>query len=141
MASTLCQKWIEKLDILSKTLNFVHFGSYNLVQLSPGCGPNLRLIYQFNNTNTLYWYISLRSKYLSNNVLKDIRLPVTAFVTVERNWFSDRAFYVTSLPLPWLLMLTLDVLRLFIHYLISIWTTFWWNFNKTNTYVTKYTRF
>ena len=48
MASTLCQK---QLTIFcQKAPNFVQFGPYDFVQISPACGPNN---YQIMNGETL----------------------------------------------------------------------------------------
>ena len=41
-----------------------------------------------------------------------------------KNWFSDRAFYVTNADVD------IGSLSLSIHYLVYIWTTWWWNLNK-----------
>ena len=38
MASTLCPKWLT--IFCQKAQNFVQFGPYNFVQISPACGPN-----------------------------------------------------------------------------------------------------
>ena len=38
MASTLCQKWLT--IFCQKAQNFVYFGPYDFVQISPACGPN-----------------------------------------------------------------------------------------------------
>ena len=38
MASTLCQKWLT--IFCQKAQNFVWFGPYDFVQISPACGPN-----------------------------------------------------------------------------------------------------
>ena len=38
MASTLCQKWL--IIFCQKAQNFEQFGPYNIVQISPTCGPN-----------------------------------------------------------------------------------------------------
>ena len=38
MASILSQKWLT--IFCQKVQNFVYFGSYDFVQISPACGPN-----------------------------------------------------------------------------------------------------
>ena len=38
MASTLCQKWLT--IFCQKAQNFVYFGKYDFVQISPACSPN-----------------------------------------------------------------------------------------------------
>ena len=42
MVSTLCQNWFKKklCFFCGKAQNFVWFGQYNFVQISPACGPN-----------------------------------------------------------------------------------------------------
>ena len=42
MASMICQKWFKKPRYLSKSSNFVHFGLYDLVQISPAFSPNTK---------------------------------------------------------------------------------------------------
>ena len=54
---------------------------------------------------------------------RDFRLPVSSLAMVAQKSFNGK-YYVTILPWFYvnMLMLTLEVLSLFIHYLISIWT-------------------
>ena len=76
-----------------------------------------------------------RKSYVSKNVWRVLRLPVSAFALVAQksfngeftanNWFSDQTFYVTIAN-----FLSMKVLSLSIHCWISIWTTSWWNLNK-----------
>ena len=116
VVSTLCQKWVLKdLACLSKRWNFVHFKRYDLVQISPACSPNA---YQIKNGET--------------------RLAVLAFATVAWESFKGKftakiGFSIGYFRLP-LLTLTLEVWGLSIHYLISIWTTCWWNLDKNAWY-------
>ena len=71
---------------------------------------------------------------LIKNVWRNFRLPMSALATVAGRSFNGKftakidfsiGYSILSLP-----MLTLEVLSLSIHYLISIWTTCWWNLNK-----------
>ena len=78
---------------------------------------------------TSMWY-----KHFSRNVCRDFRLPMSALASVARKSFNGKfaatiGFPIGHFMLP-LLMLKLEVLSLSIHYLISIWTTCWWNMNK-----------
>ena len=67
------------------------------------------------------------------NVWRDFRFPMSAIATVERvfmaNLLQKLIFPIGHFMLP-LLMLTLEAKGLSIHYLMSIWTTYWWNLNK-----------
>ena len=79
-------------------------------------------------------FTSMWSKYVSNNVWRDFQLPMSALATVARKSFNVKFtakidFPIGHFMLP-LLMLTLEVKSLSIHYLISIWTTCWWNLNE-----------
>ena len=79
-------------------------------------------------------FTSMLSKYVSNNVWRAFQLPMSALATVARKSFKGKFtakidFPIGHFMLP-LLMLTLEVKSLSIHYLISIWTTSWWNLNK-----------
>ena len=79
-------------------------------------------------------FTNMWSKYLSNNVWRDLRLSMTALATVGGKSFNGYftakiAFPIGYFILP-LLMSTLEVWSPTIHYLISIWTTCWWNLNK-----------
>ena len=113
MASTLCQKWFLKtLFFFSKSSKF-------------------RIVWtiQFCLNISSMW-----SKYLSNYVWRDFRLPMSALATVAGNSFNGKFTAKIDFPigcfiLP-LLMLTLEVLSLSIHYLVNVWTTCWWNLNK-----------
>ena len=60
MASTLCQRFLT-IFLGQKTQNFVWFEPYDFVQISPACA----------------W-----SKYASNNVSRDFRLPMSASAIV-----------------------------------------------------------
>ena len=41
MVSTPCQKWFSKTRVFcQKAQNFVHFGAFDLVQISLACGQN-----------------------------------------------------------------------------------------------------
>ena len=91
MASTFCQKIVLKeLDFLSKTSNFVHFGLYDLIQISPECSQN---------TYQIMW--------------RDFRLLVLAFATVARKSLKGKFtakidFLIGYFRLP-LLTLTSEV--------------------------------
>ena len=61
MASTFCQKWLTIFG--QKAQNFVYFGPYDFVQISPACGPN--------------------TYHLSNNVWRDFRLLMSALAMVK----------------------------------------------------------
>ena len=66
---------------------------------------------------------------------RNFRLPMSALATVYGKWtakidFSIGIYHVYVRPYTILLMLTLEVWSLSVHYLISIWTTCWWNLNK-----------
>ena len=111
MATTLLQKWFQKW-VFVKTSKFCIFQSIRF------CSN----------------FISLFSKYLSNNVWRYFRLPMSAIAIVAWKSFSCKFSAKTKFPiwdfmLP-LLMLTLEVLSLSMHYFIRIWTTCWWNLNK-----------
>ena len=63
-----------------------------------------------------------------------LRLPMSALATVARKSFNGKFtakvdFMIGHFMLP-LMMLTLEVYSLSIHYLVSIWTTCWWNLNE-----------
>ena len=64
MASILRQKWFKNLGFCLKLQNFLHFGLCDLVQI--------------------------RDKYVSNNVERDFRFPVSAFATVARISFNGK---------------------------------------------------
>ena len=82
----------------------------HLVQISLACGTN----------------ISLR------NVWRDLRLLMSVLATVAGKSFYGKFIPKIDFPTGYfmLLIMTLKVLSRFIHYLISIWTTCWWNLNK-----------
>ena len=74
------------------------------------------------------------AKYVSNKVWRDFRLPVSVFASVARKSFNGKFTASIDFPighcmLP-LLTLTLEVNSHSLHYLISIWTTGWWNLNE-----------
>ena len=79
-------------------------------------------------------FTSMWSKYLSNNVWRDFRLPMSPLATVAGKSFNSKLTAKIDFLLGYfivqLLMLTLEALSLSIHYLISIWTTCRWNMNK-----------
>ena len=72
-------------------------------------------------------FTSMWSKYLPNNVWRDFKLPISALAMVARKSFNGK--FTTKIDFPFgyfilpLLMLTLEVKSLSIHYFISIWTT------------------
>ena len=83
----------------------------------------IRLCSNFTSICTFLW-----------NVWRDFRLPMSAIATVARKSFNGKFtakidFPIGHFMLP-LLMLTLEVQSLFIHYLICIWSICWWNLNK-----------
>ena len=82
-------------------------------------------------------FASMSFKYISSKVWTN-RLLVSAFATVARKSFNGRFTAKLDFPsrhfmLP-LLILILEVQSLSIHYLIIIWSTCWWNSNKTLWY-------
>ena len=89
-------------------------------------------------------YTSMWSKYLSNNVWRDFRFSNVKISNgnikypIEKSIFCS-IFAVKNSTLLSLLMLSWEVLSLYIHYLINIWTTCWeiW----TKLYGPKYTNF
>ena len=112
MASTLCQKLFEKLVfLLSNSLKFCKFRTT-----------------RFESNLTSKW-----SKFVSNDICRDFRLPVSAFETVARKSFNGLNFPIGHFMLP-LLTLILKFYSLSVHHLISIWTTCWWNLNKREWY-------
>ena len=88
-------------------------------------------------------FASKWSKYVSNNVRRDFRLPVSAFATVARKVFNGKFTAKIHVPISTFMLSyltsTLKVWSLSEHYLISIWTLSWWNLNKI--VCTKYTKF
>ena len=102
----------KELVFLSKSSIFctVHFRLYELVQISPACCPNT---YQIMYGETLDFQCQhvLAQKSFNGKFTAQMDLPIGHF----------------KLPL---LTLTLKVWSLSIHYLISIWTTCWWNLNR-----------
>ena len=121
MSSTLCQKWFKKNGFFfTKKLK-------------------IRVVWtkQFCSNFTSMW-----SKYLSNNVWRDLRLPMSALAIAGESLNTKFAAKIDfpighfMLPLP---MLTLEVWSPSIHYLVSIWSTYWWNLNKS--YGPNYTKF
>ena len=112
MASTLCQKWFKKpVFFVKKPKN-----SWSLCHT---------ILFKFHQHV---------AKYLSNRVLRDFRLPMSALATVAEEIFNGIFTAKIDFPLGHftlpLLMLTLEVQSLSICYLISIWTTCWWNLNE-----------
>ena len=110
----------KKLVFCHKAQTFVHFGPYDLIQISTACGLNT---YQ-------------------KNVWTDFWLTVSAFATVARksfngqfaqNWFSDRTSHLYYHYLHW----HWKHLSLSKHYLISIWPSCWWNSNEIVWYEAK----
>ena len=75
--------------VLSENSNLIHFGLYDVVQISPACS----------------------TKYVSNNVWRDFRLSVLAFATVARKFFTG--IFTSKIDFPigylWLSLLTLTL--------------------------------
>ena len=89
--------------------NFVHFEpSYDL-PISTACGPNTYQIMYGETSSVRIW----------NGRTKMFYCQIYC-----KNWFSYRAFYVTITDHD------IESLTFSTHYLISIWTTCWWNLNK-----------
>ena len=63
--------------------------------------------------------------------MEDFKLPMSALATVARRSFNGKFTAKIDFPVGYfmlqLLMLTLEVLNLSMHYLISIWTNCWCN--------------
>ena len=68
MGLMLCQSGLKKQGFRQKSQKFEHFGPYDSVHIS----------------------LSMWSKYVSNNVWRDYRLPVSTFVTVARKIFIGK---------------------------------------------------
>ena len=124
MASTLCQKWFKKPVSCQKAQNFVYIVWTLLV-----CSN----------------FTSMRYKHQTylNKCMERLKLPMSALTPGARKSFNGKFtvkidFPIGNFMLP-LLMLTLKVLSLSIHYFLSIWTTCWWNLNKS--YGPNYTKF
>ena len=89
----------------------MYFGPYDFVQIS--------LAYD---------------KHFSRNVCRDFRLPMSALATVA--WKSFNGKFAAKIDFPigafYVTIADADVgsLSLSIHYLINIWSTYWWNLNK-----------
>ena len=80
MASTICQKWLT--SFCQKDQNFVYFGSYTFVQISPACGPNTYQIMYVSNSNGNIKYPIGKSIFAVNLPLK--LFPATiAYAEIE----------------------------------------------------------
>ena len=79
-------------------------------------------------------FTSMCYKHSLRKVWRDLRLLMSALMTVAGKSFNGKFTPKFDFPIGHfmlsLLILTLKVLSLSIHYLISIWTTCWWNWNK-----------
>ena len=87
-------------------------------------------------------FANMWSKYVSKNVWRDLRLPVSVFVTVARKSINGRFIVNIDFPIGHNVTITdadIGSLNLSMHYLISIWTQCWWNLNKSHA--SKYTKF
>ena len=106
MVPTLCQKWF------LKTRFFVE-------KLKISCSLDHTIF--FSN------FTSMRYKHSLRNVWRDFRLLMSALATVAGKSFNGKFTPKIDFPIRYfmlsLLILTLKVLSLSIHYLISIWTT------------------
>ena len=97
-----------------------------------GC-LNHRILFKFyENVEPLFF----------RNAWRDFRLPMSALAAVVRKSFNRKItwkldFLIGNFMLP-VLMLTLEIVSLSIHYLISVWTTCCWNLKK-KSYGSKYT--
>ena len=60
----------------------VHFGAYDLLQISPARNP----------------------KYISNNVWRDFKLPVSAFATVARKSFNGKFTAKIDFPIGYFML-------------------------------------
>ena len=87
-----------------KAQNLAQIEPYDLVQISPVCGPK-----------------------------SNFRLPVSEFATVAQKSFNGK-FTAKVLIGHFMLPLQTSTLNLSIHCLISIWATCWGNINKIITY-------
>ena len=85
---------------------------------------------RFCSNFTSMWY-----KHFLNIGWRDFRLPMSTLATVARNSNYDdninikNGFFRSGSKLP-LLMLTMEVQCLSIHYLVSIWITCWRYLNR-----------
>ena len=110
MASTFCLKWFLKTRFfVKKTQNFVQLELYYLVQISLACSTSI-----FKGMYKLW---------------RDFRRSTSVLATVAVKNFNDKFTEKIDFPIRYfmlpLLMMTLKVYSLPIHYLTSIWTTFW----------------
>ena len=90
----------------------MYFGPYDFVQIPQACGTHIVL----------------------KNVWRDFRFSMSALATVKQNSFKGKFTAEINFPdrvfMLSLLMQALKVKSVFIHYLIRIWITCWWNLNK-----------
>ena len=103
-------KWfLNNLVFCPKAQNFVHFGLYDLVQISSVCGPNTyQVMYGYSSEFQCQQLQHQQRRVLMANLLQKL----------------IRHFMLPLLTLP------LEAWSPSIHYLISIWTIWWWNLNK-----------
>ena len=97
-------------------------------------------ISKFSQAFQTCWMGNLKKKNDNDKFLHFSQFNWNSFETLCQKWLtivSQKAqFFAVHLPLKLfaaslsLLMLTLEVKSLSIYYLISIWTTCWWNLNK-----------
>ena len=81
-------------------------------------------------------FTSMWHKHFTRNVWRDFRTPIAALAKVARKSFNciltakiDIFWSIGHFMLPFL-MLTFEVYSLSIHYLVSIWSIWWWNLSK-----------
>ena len=106
---SMLSKMVSKTLSLSKSSKFCVLWTYDFVEISPACGANIFQEYM----ERLYTPTSA----LAMVARKGLKCKFTAKID----------FLIGYITLP-LLILTLAVFNFSIHYLISIWTTCWWNF-------------
>ena len=98
------------------------------------CVKKLKISCSLNHTSFFPNFTDIWNKHFLRNVWRDFRLSTSALATVP--WKSFNGIFSAKIDFPIghfilpLLMLTLKVESLSIHYLVSIWTTNWWNLNK-----------